>query len=385
MNIEIAASLRSKLDNLDVDRIRNTRPNICKVPADIRSANASCYDPKLISIGPFHHGRNPHTKPMEEMKLLYLHDLLARETTTSPITSNQLDCYTDAILRLEDDARREYSVDQDLETMRSEEFVEMLVVDGCFVVEFLLKRAEGKVGKPLSNGHLWYMPSLRRDLLLLENQIPFFILQTILNHTSFTSHTIQDLALHYLCKGKNITSEMLLPYKLYHLLHLSYLCLMLRQNTPVDQSAALLSKIPRILPTATELREVGVVFGKSGGCYLDVCFELDTGKMKIPMVHLQAGTGSEFRNFLALEQCCPDVGNAFTGYVVFMANLIKTDKDVALLRHHGIVETKLGCDADVAMFFNELRSGLCFDFDRHYLVGMFVDVINYHNKHISYS
>lgn len=383
MGIGIAASVRSKLDNLDVGRIRNTRPNICRVPADIRSTNASSYDPKLISIGPLHHGRHPETKHMEEVKLLYLHDLLGREgeraTTAVDSSSNQLNRYADAILRLEDEARREYSVDQGVENGTSEEFVEMLLVDGCFVVEFLLKRAEGKVGKPLNTGHLWYMPCLRRDLLLLENQIPLFILETILEHSSFTSHALLDLALHYLCKGR-IGKEMLVPYKVYHLLHLSYLCLMLQRTTP--PAGRSICKKPRMLPSATELREAGVVFGKKdvGGCYLDVCFDFDTGKMEIPMVHVQGSSSSEFRNFLALEQCCPDVGNSFTSYVVFMANLIKTEQDVALLRRLGIVETKLGSDADLAMFFNGLQSGLCFDFDSHYLVGMFVDVLNYYNN-----
>ncbi|KMZ68074.1 hypothetical protein ZOSMA_24G00970 [Zostera marina] len=448
----IAKTVTSKLDELDMVKIRNNRPNICKIPDDIRSgAPNGVYNPKIMSIGPFHQAaNNPSLKYMEEIKLLYLHDLLARDPDF-----NQVKYYANMILKHEDDARREYSERIKLE---SKEFVEILLIDGCFLVEFLLKRAEGKVGKPLT-GQLRNMPMLRHDLLLLENQIPFFILQTILDESNYDfggsdGIHLLDLALHYLYKGK-VKKEML-PQKhqdgtkVYHLLHLSYLC-MLQGMTPMtlkvermpetrigyvgkkakdfllfptkgglildicrkirswfsytfifilyvvfslfmilielrlpgwSTSNKKLVKKPRVLPTAEELKEAGVLFIKKDNSrsYMDVSFDKANGTIEIPLVHIQENSNSEFRNFLALEQCCPDVGNNFTSYVVFMDNMINGWKDVSLLRRSGIIESKLGCDQDVATFFNGLRTGLCFNFDRHYLASMFEDITNYYNQ-----
>jgi len=150
----------------------------------------------------------------------------------------------------------------------------------------------------------------------------------------------------------------------------------------LSTSSKKLVKKPRMLPTAEELREAGVVFIKKENTrsYMDVSFDKANGTMEIPLVQIQENSNSEFRNFLALEQCCPDVGNNFTSYVVFMDNLIDGWKDVSLLRRSGIIESKLGCDQDVATFFNGLRTGLCFNFDRHYLASMFEDITNYYNQ-----
>lgn len=87
-------------------------------------------------------------------------------------------------------------------------------------------------GMPLTF-QLKIIPMLRRDFLLFENQIPLFILETILESTKHDiagKVTILDLALGYLYEGK-IKKEMLLGTETFNsLLHLSYYCLVNQQK-----------------------------------------------------------------------------------------------------------------------------------------------------------
>ncbi|MQL99745.1 hypothetical protein Taro_032479, partial [Colocasia esculenta] len=55
--------------------------------------------------------------------------------------------------------------------------VEMLVLDRCFIIEYFVKRVFRQTAKtaPLSVVR-WGFSHLRRDLMILENQIPFFVL-----------------------------------------------------------------------------------------------------------------------------------------------------------------------------------------------------------------
>ncbi|KMZ68319.1 hypothetical protein ZOSMA_241G00410 [Zostera marina] len=415
----VLGSMTERLDKLKI----NGQPIICKIPNEIRAGHDRDYEPNIIAIGPYHREK-PALKPMKEVKLMYLRHICDRNEEKT------LRRYVVAMEAVELEARRMYNESFEID---SNDFIEMLVVDGCFIVEFLLKRAEGRVGEFPLAFQLRAGPTLRRDFLLFENQIPFFVLQKILDLTTHLGGlTILDIALHYLYKGK--MSKEALPVEereIHHLLHLSHLCLVSKlkysQEETSDESppknlsdrlfvclkhgliyalvvcfnvvviwkwscwshfrsdipAKDIQRMARTIPTATQLKEAGVHFKKkeTNKCFLDISFK--DGNMEIPAVTIQENTSSEYRNFLALEQTCKDYGNKFTSYVVFMDNLIDTAHDVALLKKSKIIESKLGCAEDVAMFFNEIRSGLCFDFNKHYLVGIFKDVNSYYNKTIN--
>ncbi|CAA6654004.1 unnamed protein product [Spirodela intermedia] len=105
---------------------------------------------------------------MEQVKLEYLRDLLNRHN------ENSLENYIAVIRSCLPAAMAQYSENIELS---DDEFVEMLVVDGCFIIEYLAKRIFGTTRETaLLAGVRWGFSHLRRDLLLLENQIPFFVL-----------------------------------------------------------------------------------------------------------------------------------------------------------------------------------------------------------------
>lgn len=144
--------------------------------------NGKAYQPRIVSIGPYHRGQ-PRLNMIEEHKWRYLGSLLSR-------TGLPLEEFLKSIAPLEKEARECYSETIQLD---SHEFLEMLVLDGCFIIE--LFRKVGRLvpfepDDPLVT-MAWILPFFYRDFLKLENQVPFFILQQLfeLSNSKFKPNT----------------------------------------------------------------------------------------------------------------------------------------------------------------------------------------------------
>uniref|UniRef100_A0A9I9CXG6 Uncharacterized protein n=1 Tax=Cucumis melo TaxID=3656 RepID=A0A9I9CXG6_CUCME len=148
---------------------------IYRVSKRLVNIHPTMYEPQLISIGPFHHGRED-LKPMEQFKLKFLFRYLSR-------LSRQLlsfEVVVKAALEWETKARKCY--EDCVISMNSHDFVHMLLVDGCFMVEFLVaiygehlqtqttSRVDPLVSQAMNI-------NLYHDLIMLENQLPFFVIQ----------------------------------------------------------------------------------------------------------------------------------------------------------------------------------------------------------------
>ncbi|KAJ0979928.1 hypothetical protein J5N97_015402 [Dioscorea zingiberensis] len=420
-------SIKEKLQIIGSQTTEQEEPcTIYRVVPSVRREDGAAYDPKVISIGPYHRNKN-HLLPMEDVKWCYLQSLLLRAPK-----NNTLENLLGVVRAQAPRARKMYSEKLWLE---HDAFVKMLLLDGCFIVEFLIKF-------PLAENHgqllhtNWKMPLVRSDLLLLENQIPFFILQCLFdvsvsplfdfNDQNEPSITLAELALSYVTQGTlEILPETVRKVEIHHLLHLfqmsltpnpelsgpqpfscmkvlkqtfwkctrffidvvfwllsSFLCcfaIFRRQSHHLPGKRDVGPRAPRMIPSATELQEAGVIFKEremkqknKKMCFLDVKFE--DGIIEIPRVSIQGVTISMFRNVIAFEQCCPSSGSHFTSYAAFMDNLINTPMDVATLQDCGIIESKLGSDKEVAIFFNQLCKGGYLDYERHYLAQVFKDV-----------
>ncbi|XP_062009685.1 UPF0481 protein At3g47200-like [Rosa rugosa] len=141
-------------------------PGIFKIPKILQGPNeAELILPKLVSIGPYHHGKR-NLQAMERIKLCYLHCLLNR----TPTPDTTLKHLVKRVRAIEQACRDCYDEKID---MSSHQFVEMMVVDGCFVIEFMLGRTYSKIlwNDPLSQSS-WMRTPLISDLFLLENQLP---------------------------------------------------------------------------------------------------------------------------------------------------------------------------------------------------------------------
>ncbi|XP_016704431.1 UPF0481 protein At3g47200 isoform X1 [Gossypium hirsutum] len=141
---------------------------IFKVPHRLREVNENAYEPNVISIGPYHY-RKPHLARMEDFKKWWFKKFVEKPHLG-------LHQFREAIRPLEGKIRNCYErplhpdLDKD-EKIDKEKFVDMMVYDGCFVVQLILEdhQYDWKLGQYIS-------AEIFQDLLLLENQLPFFVL-----------------------------------------------------------------------------------------------------------------------------------------------------------------------------------------------------------------
>ncbi|CAI0408078.1 unnamed protein product [Linum tenue] len=148
---------------------------IFRAPTTFAGVNNKSYQPHIVSIGPYHRGK-PHLAMIQEHKWRYLGSLLAR------IPNLTLESLLSSIAPLESQIRASYSEQIDLDR---DEFLELMVLDGCFVVELFRKVAgvvEFEPHDPIV-AMSWIMPFFYRDFLRLENQIPFSVLESLFNST----------------------------------------------------------------------------------------------------------------------------------------------------------------------------------------------------------
>ncbi|CAH9130399.1 unnamed protein product [Cuscuta epithymum] len=139
------------------------------------------YQPRTVSIGPYHRGK-PRLKAMEEHKWRFLKRAIAR-------TGVGMDPLIKEVNLVEKHARESYSEAIPTPKDKPNEFLEMLVLDGVFVIEIL--RAFSNV-VPFDKDDLfgsmqWMRFRLRDDFLCLENQIPYVVLQKLFELTKMDS------------------------------------------------------------------------------------------------------------------------------------------------------------------------------------------------------
>jgi len=174
-NIEVLMGSVQK----SLQEVGRMSPNwsIYRVPKRLRQVNADAYTPHLISIGPFHHDQ-PGLDDMREHKWRYMLFLLRRVGAHDPMGEPLSSC-AHVILNVEREVRDWYAASIELSP---EELAMVLLLDGCFMLE-LFFRCRDREPSVVQNDPVflseWMVPAIRRDLALLENQIPFFVLQRL--------------------------------------------------------------------------------------------------------------------------------------------------------------------------------------------------------------
>ncbi|KAL7181945.1 hypothetical protein ACSBR1_040790 [Camellia fascicularis] len=277
----LVKSIREKLDKLSSPSLECC---IYKVPKKLKKINEEAYTPLRVSIGPLHHGKEG-LEDMEEHKLRYFNDFIQR-------SGKSLEELVEIMKDMEEGIRKCYA---ETINLKSEIFLEIILVDVAFIIEVLLRYSFG--GPRTPNDHifrkLWMMNDIRRDSLLLENQLPFFVLQCLFEMTNINlgnndyetmSHSFIYLALDWIASASIIQEypdlENINPSRVEHFLDLLRSCLI-----PLEDSQALVPeenrpsklkqfidflrshRIPRQslqqtqqefdIPSATELHEAG--------------------------------------------------------------------------------------------------------------------------------
>ncbi|KAK2980227.1 hypothetical protein RJ640_018334 [Escallonia rubra] len=412
-----------KMINDDVEKMKEAAsrsvqppaPCIFEVPDKLRELKASAYTPRAVSIGPLHKDDKHLRKDMEGHKKSYMHRLFRRTRRSDNAIADDVvkatkEC-VDAMLGMVDKARACYEASPELRGYDDVKFAEMLILDGCFLLElfykFKMKEFDG--GDPTIFSNVLLHLDIVHDLVLLENQIPLFVLEELFDCTlkrikgnpssgddypSLTTFILDYFAnlnifeaIQMKKKGTSTSDR--------HILGLLHSCYRPSppQALPAPQANSKEDE-DNIKHSAVELDRAGVNFMPYGrkktsvtgvvGDYLDLEFNISCwfdrlcGKrapseipmcccfswlcqlfgrtrFEIPKLLIFDTTETFLRNLIAFEQCCPGIEQLYiTSYAHLMDTLIDSKEDVHLLEKARVIENYLGSGEDVSDLFNNL-------------------------------
>ncbi|XP_048135897.1 UPF0481 protein At3g47200-like [Rhodamnia argentea] len=377
----LLSNLERKTQKMPKQLSRSAGRNSCcifRVPRSLAEINEKAYQPHILSIGPYHHGKNEFIM-IEEHKGQFLRDLLTR------IKERGIgfeDLVRD-IAPMEDKIRKSYSETLDI---GSQDLIEMMILDGCFIIELFCK--VGKLVSLQRDDPLlsipWMLPFLTRDLLALENQIPFFILKSIfalaVGSSDNDNYSLAELALKFFNRMDNRPTDVLKKY--YHVEGKHLLDLFRLSYIPeVRETSRKPSGYLRLVQPAKKLNVAGVKFKpRNSSSFLDIKFRNINGTLEIPVLKLDDFLSSLLLNFVAFEQCYHHCTKHITTYATFMGRLMNTPADAGFLGDRKIVENYLGGDEEVARFFSIIGKDVAFDIERSYMSKVFEDVNRYYQN-----
>ncbi|KAH7854805.1 hypothetical protein Vadar_017997 [Vaccinium darrowii] len=351
--------------------------SIFRVPQTLIDINGKAYQPHIVSVGPFHHGE-PHLQMIQEHKWRFLGDLLNR--TRSKGLS--LEDYLRAIQPLETQARECYS-----ETIRfsTDEFLEILVLDGCFIVE--LFRKIGKVvpieqDDPLAT--TWIYSFVLRDFIRVENQIPFFILQRLFDLSVMPGEesgpSLTKLALIFFNNALQRSEEVLFKHANTQGRHLLDFLRSIFIPAHHDELKQGNSPPNHVIRCISKLRKAGISLnaGSPDDSFLVVKFS--HGVIEMPTISVDDFMSCFMINCVAFEQCHKNCTKHFTTYATLLDCLINTSRDVESLLERNIVENYFGTDSELAKFINDLGRDVTFDINKCYLGNLFYEVNKYYKS-----
>ncbi|TKY63472.1 UPF0481 protein [Spatholobus suberectus] len=167
--------------------------SISSVTDELRDPNEAAFKPKEVSIGPLHRGITRHVQLMEETKWRYMREFLDKRGTQEQNGRSMQrlrNCGTD-ILKLDKIIIASYGGNIESEP---QELAKIMIVDGCFLLELLIRLGDFIGNNHNSNGRGYAndpilkneekLVSVLNDVTMLENQIPFIVLKKIYRKVS---------------------------------------------------------------------------------------------------------------------------------------------------------------------------------------------------------
>nr|XP_048334393.1 UPF0481 protein At3g47200-like [Ziziphus jujuba var. spinosa] len=456
----------------EADREDTSNWIIYKVPNKLRKIRPAAYTPQLVSIGPFHHGK-PNLKAMEYYKTKYMEKFLRRRSCNR-IKKEDLEHQFEEDGKFVEKVQRQYQEEtfepENTKTYRTDSkkywkdpknilrdacFILELFLrnheqvedekkkqpdkeikdDACFIFESYFRNHETQTQTPDKEEHEkysgdyilkpWVKAAIKQDLILLENQLPFFVLTQLVNFiikypsinideepknnegdplANFLIVITCEFFMNYYRYGKPCTEENSFAYdedddhwksEMKDIIHFTDLVRKFmydKDDTESSDSSTL------CLHSAKQLDNAGVTFGspkdatylarikiwpddkccwwKGRGCCWINCLEL-----KIPHLRVDDNIECIFRNVMALEQFVYPNDPRICSYIILLDQLIDTVEDVDLLVDKRIVENCLGSNKAVVDLVNKLNAQIVVP---RFLYGGICDKLNkYHGKRLN--
>ncbi|XP_022719638.1 UPF0481 protein At3g47200-like [Durio zibethinus] len=314
---------------------------IYEVPKNIRQGNEKAYTPQLISIGPLHYRKKILAK-MAKYKLSYQKKFCERTSTKT----------LEDFWRFVEHKEKAILNCYEASSIIDDDIVVMIFYDALFIVELLLRNYEKENAQELGIKDFLlkgtWSAGLRRDLLLLENQIPFFVLEELYKlycnfprEDKFDSCAAPASAfpfLYHACLYFDIPWDK--RFEDAEILHFTGLlrCHLVKNCASNSDPSMAQKRKTESVYSATMLHDAGVELkpvDDQSASWLDIKFE---GKeLKIPKLNVHSNTEAYIRNVMALEMCHYPGETYVCAYIELMNYLIRSDKDVDLLMEKGVL------------------------------------------------
>ncbi|KAM7493052.1 hypothetical protein LguiB_027661 [Lonicera macranthoides] len=249
---------------------------IYRVPMELRKVNEEAYTPRIVSIGPFHRN-NKKLESMDHVKKRYMKKLVRMSGNC------KLHKCIDFVKNREAKICDYYSEPIKMDT---DELVKRILVDSCFIIQFLISSYncwEDNDDHSLSLEPMT-LNNISLDLILLGNQVPFFVfilegLFTLATSASSEACSILDLAIHFLDHARNLHffeefNKHNSKQNFQSIKHFAHLAL-IRYQPPPQESSPPRKENFRSLCSSTNLSKVEVTFReKTRGVKAFTCMDL---------------------------------------------------------------------------------------------------------------
>ena len=210
----------------------------------------------------------------------------------------------------------------------------------------------------------WMLPEIGVDLLMIENQLPLFVLEKIFKATELKPNgtSFEEVALEFF-KSFHIGKEAMVIKKRRtgghhkHLLDLFHSLYVPPKSSDSDateerrRNKKPLMDRPSVrgknwVPSATVLKSSGVRFHAKEGNSLEIQFRRAglSGGLRIPSISIDESSIIILKNLLAYEQSSRRIEPLFTSLVLFFSSMASVPDDIKLLREASIILHELGDD-----------------------------------------
>ncbi|XP_050258160.1 UPF0481 protein At3g47200-like [Quercus robur] len=340
--------------------ISNSITGIYRVPYHLRKLNEEAYTPQVISIGPF--GNQIYSNRLQTMQ--GLKEEYSKRFWQRVIAENRFDGETALPSTVNEQSLKQirefYGEDIGLSDARLSKLV---LVDAYFILElFLIYHSNIWPSEDPMFKESFLLETVTNDLLLLENQLPFFFLEEVFQD-AFPLYsgvlTVRQLTFEFFkdFNVQNISHENS-DVKIQHFTDLLRTFLLPQSLWPSStQLPQRGNKKVKLSYSATQLQQAGVKFKVSSNkCLVGLKFE--NGVLEIPCLEFYDTTEALIRNIMALEQTRYIRNGYVTDYFIMMDFLINTTKDMDLLCDNGIVDNYLGDNNAATLIVNNLHKNI---------------------------
>jgi hypothetical protein len=314
---------------------------------------------------------------MEEQKKIFLQEFLEESQVSVK------ECIA-AIAERETRLRNCYA--DNFENISTEDFVKMMLLDSSFIIMVFLKQFSRFIPSNYDRifGKPWMIRGIDFDMCLLENQIPFFILDDLLKLSKrqggcsmieltrdFLSSTFGDSWVQ-----KDIL-EQINSSEVEHFVDFLRICQQPAQEMQPKKLANLTT------PSVAELHRAGIKF-KLGSSINPLLIKFDDNKGTLEIPQLKIGDHAEilFRNLQAFEQCNYDANKYVCNYITMLSLLVPDAKDVEILVKEGIIENWVHDNDAVSRLFRSLSEENVINVNNFYFSGVVEDLNKYYSKRV---